>query len=345
MKKIIFKRIFTLALAAMFVLALVPLTVYANEDIKVTIDGEQVIFSGQLPVIVDGRTLVPVRGVFEQLGFEVSWNDSMRQATLTRGSEVVVITIGSAIFTANGANHTLDVPAQIIGGSTMLPLRGVLESVGYFLDWDAGTRTVLVSTNPIVNVSANVGDRIRFGSYYWRVLDIQGDYVLIITEDIVRTRWYHSTFRPVTWENSAIRQYLNNAFLNGFNESDRRRIRETTVINNDSPLFGTSGGNNTTDRIFLLSIEEVVRYFGDSGRLASLNRFQHEGIYDEYNTARIATNAAGPDSWWLRSPGFDEDFAATVAHNGEIFMFGIRVFFSQDVGFGIRPALWLNLRQ
>ena len=60
---------------------------------------------------------------------------------------VSVITIDSASFTANGASHTLDVPAQIIGGSTMLPIRAVLESVGYNLSWDESTRTVTISTN------------------------------------------------------------------------------------------------------------------------------------------------------------------------------------------------------
>ena len=146
------KKVLSFALALMFVFALMPVVlVYANDAIGVTIDGEAVIFSGQQPVIADGRTLVPVRGVFEMLGFEVDWNPDTRQATLarpmTRGDDIVVITIGNSVFTTNGTSHTLDVPAQIIGGSTMLPIRAVLESVGSDLDWDAATRTVTIESN------------------------------------------------------------------------------------------------------------------------------------------------------------------------------------------------------
>jgi len=129
----------------LMVMLFIPVAaVYADDAIGVTIDGEVVAFGAQAPVIVDGRTLVPVRGVFEQLGFVVDWDGDLRQASLTSDDYIVLITIDSTTFTTNGANHTLDVPAQIIGGSTMLPIRAVLESVGYYLDWDANTRTVLI---------------------------------------------------------------------------------------------------------------------------------------------------------------------------------------------------------
>ena len=118
-----------------------------NNAITVAINGTAVNFTDQQPTIIDGRTLVPVRGVFEDLGFNVSWNEQARQVTLSRANDTIVITIGSAAFTANGASHTLDVPAQIIGGSTMIPLRAVLESVGYGLVWDENTRTISISTS------------------------------------------------------------------------------------------------------------------------------------------------------------------------------------------------------
>ena len=118
-----------------------------NNPITVTIDNTPVNFADQPPVIVDNRTLVPVRGVFEALDFDVSWNEQARQATLSRANATIVITIDSATFTTNGVSHTLDVPAQIIGGRTMLPIRAVLESVGYDLAWDEATRTVIISAN------------------------------------------------------------------------------------------------------------------------------------------------------------------------------------------------------
>jgi len=115
--------------------------------VLVTIDGRYVDFIDQGPTIVDGRTLVPVRGVFEELGFEVDWEQDMETARLTRNGYEVALTIGSAIFITNGESHTLDVPAQVIGGRTMLPIRAVLESVGYSVDWSQSTNTVLISSS------------------------------------------------------------------------------------------------------------------------------------------------------------------------------------------------------
>ena len=156
------KRIISFVLVAAFVFSITASAVYAADEIQVTIDGRRVVFGGQQPVIVDGRTLVPVRGVFEQLGFEVSWNGAARQAMLSDGSNTLILTIGSPNFMINGRQsaHVLEVPAQIIGGSTMLPLRAVLESVGYQLDWDAATRTVSISQRI-------AGERSRDQHLFW----------------------------------------------------------------------------------------------------------------------------------------------------------------------------------
>jgi hypothetical protein len=145
------KRIIAFVVAMTFVMALIPTTaVYATSQVNVTINGQQVIFPDASPAIVDGRTLVPIRAVFEALGFVVGWNNDTRTATMARDSDTIVIAIGSAIFTTNGIAHTLDVPAQIIDGSTMVPIRLPLESVGYDLDWDDATRTVLISSGAFV---------------------------------------------------------------------------------------------------------------------------------------------------------------------------------------------------
>ena len=157
------KRHFALALALIMALGVVlPATAFANE-ISVTVNGEVVVFDGQGPAIVDGRTLVPVRGVFEQLGFDVEWNQEEQVATLINEEWTVTIYVGalsfglwdnSADLETDGQTWQLDVPAQIINGRTMLPIRTVLESVGYYVGWDAATQTVLVSTEPIEEPAA-----------------------------------------------------------------------------------------------------------------------------------------------------------------------------------------------
>ena len=149
MKRLKIKPMCMLAVAIIMALAAVvvtPIHASASSEITVTIDGERVVFPDQGPIIVQGRTLVPVRDVFEALGFEADWNRTEQQAELTRDDYVIIIPIGSSTFTTNGVSYELDVPAQIIAGRTLLPLRAVLESVGYELDWDGSTRTVIITT-------------------------------------------------------------------------------------------------------------------------------------------------------------------------------------------------------
>jgi len=132
--------------AIAFTVAISPDVVYASEAINVTIDGQHVTFTDQVPILVDGRVLAPVRSVFVQLGFEPDWDDMARQVTLTRAGYTIIITIDSAEFVTNGVTYELDVPALLIEGRTMVPLRAILESVGYNLDWEGETSTVQIAT-------------------------------------------------------------------------------------------------------------------------------------------------------------------------------------------------------
>jgi hypothetical protein len=122
----------------------------ATDETAVTVNGVPVPFTDQDPVIVDGRTLVPVRGVFEMLGFDVEWENETRTAVISNAVYEVRITIDRAEFTTNGVSHTLDVPAQNIGGRTMVPIRLPLESLtsmNISVGWDNDTRTVVITTN------------------------------------------------------------------------------------------------------------------------------------------------------------------------------------------------------
>ncbi|MCL2407901.1 MAG: DUF6273 domain-containing protein, partial [Defluviitaleaceae bacterium] len=89
----------------------------------------------------------------------------------------------------------------------------------------------------------NVGDTIPFGRHNWNVLDLDGDYALIISTRNVTTSTYNINWEPVTWETSGIREWLNLSFINSFNEAEQARIRETAVSNSNNPWFNTDGGN------------------------------------------------------------------------------------------------------
>lgn len=144
------KRICFILLLFLFLAVLSSQVVAASaaSDINVSIDGENILFVAQAPAIVDGRTLVPVRTVFEALGFDVWFAEKAQTVILTGKNDRIVISLGKNRFNTNGIVHTLDVPAQIINGHTMLPIRAVLESVGYYVGWEPHTSTVTIISPP-----------------------------------------------------------------------------------------------------------------------------------------------------------------------------------------------------
>ena len=183
---------------------------------------------------------------------------------------------------------------------------------------------------------------ITFGGYKWLVLETQNDRALIITKDIVEKREYHGSDTGITWANCSLGAYLNGRFYNLFSDSDKARIIPITNINEKNQWYGmVDGGVNTTDKIFLLSIAEVVKYFGDSGQLR--NGYAGElCIDDQFNSKRIAKYEGASSFWWLRSPGFVPQFAAYVHSDGSIYMTG-RYVLGTFSTCGVRPALWLHL--
>ena len=111
--------------------------------VTLLINGEKATFD-QPPVIQDGRTLVPARAVFEALGAEMEWDGGSQTASAVKEDVQIKIKIGQEIFEKNGQPITLDVPAQIIGDRTLIPLRAVADAFGCRVGWDGATKTATV---------------------------------------------------------------------------------------------------------------------------------------------------------------------------------------------------------
>jgi len=126
-------------------LAMMPTLVSADDAIRVTINGEAVAFQGQDPIMVDGRVLIPVSFVFRDLGFVPVWDRPTQTATLTSDDYEIVLVIGESEFTVNGVQHELDVPAQLIGGRTMVPMGPILRSIGIAPTWSNADRLVAIA--------------------------------------------------------------------------------------------------------------------------------------------------------------------------------------------------------
>ncbi len=121
--------------------------------------GGKTIVSDVPPVIVKGRTLVPARAIFEEFGAVVSWDEANQQVDISMEDTEVVLKIDSRSALVNGDGATLDVPALIIEDRTMIPVRFVAESLGFVVDWNNSTRTVLIGSS-----SGEIGENSTPGS-------------------------------------------------------------------------------------------------------------------------------------------------------------------------------------
>ena len=202
--------------------------------------------------------------------------------------------------------------------------------------------------------NASVGDTITFGAYEqdnntsngkeaieWTVLDKDGMSLLLISKQALDCQQYNTSYTDVTWESCSLRKWMNGTFLNkAFNAEEQAQIQNTTVSADKNPEYNTNPGNATTDKVFLLSINEVEKYFNsDEARKCAPTAYaKAQGAYtsDIYKTA----SGAATCWWWLRSPGDHQTYAATVSYGGSVNYYGDLVNYAHDA---VRPALWINL--
>ncbi|HEV2439369.1 MAG TPA: copper amine oxidase N-terminal domain-containing protein [bacterium] len=119
--------------------------------VHVFVDGQPVGFDVP-PQIQNGRVLVPLRGVFERLGATVAWDDRTQTVLAQRGATGVSLVIGQTQAMINGRPAAMDVPAMLVGGRTMVPLRFVSQALGATVNWDASTSTVTIASSGAATV-------------------------------------------------------------------------------------------------------------------------------------------------------------------------------------------------
>ncbi len=129
--------------AALLLLGVASPPPAAAQAVTVIVDGRGVPFD-QPPVVTGGRVLIPLRGVFERLGATVDWDPFQRQVIARRGGTTILLRPGDPIASVDGDSVRLDVPAIIVGGRTMIPLRFVAEALGAGVDWEPVGRVVYV---------------------------------------------------------------------------------------------------------------------------------------------------------------------------------------------------------
>jgi len=139
------KRGIPFALVFVMLLSFIPFAAQALNP-RVMLDGEFVAVDAR---VVDGRTLLPVRAMGELVGAEIDWCGEAWQVTVEHGSNIIILIIDSAAAEINGETVYMDVPAQIINGSTFLPLRFVGENLGLEVDWGNNTAVLMSESSPV----------------------------------------------------------------------------------------------------------------------------------------------------------------------------------------------------
>ncbi len=125
---------------------------HAQGNISVTVNGDAVAFTGQPPLSQNGRTLVPLRGVLEKIGATVRYSGPTKTIRATKGDTNISLTLGENEATVNQKQVKLDVPAQSVKGTTLVPLRFVAESLGADVRYDGATRVIAIRTDGKPNV-------------------------------------------------------------------------------------------------------------------------------------------------------------------------------------------------
>ena len=153
-----------------------------------------------------------------------------------------------------------------------------------------------------------------------------------MSDVILDKQAYNTDFEYITWEESSLRTWLNGEFINrAFSDEEKEKINITEIVNQDNPDYGTEGGNNTSDKIFLLSLSEVSEQ-QDGEKYGFLD--------DRMRACEKSTFSEAFSWWWLRSLGDYSDSAAEVDGSGWVYRDGNIVDISSG---GVRPALHLNL--
>lgn len=308
-------------------------TVLADSDINVVVNGESIDFTGdQEPVIQNGRTLVPFRAVFEKMGAEVSWFDDIKLCEATYGSITVSIAIGDdKVMIGEGNVIETDVPAQIINGRTMVPLRVLSESIGAEVSWDGETKTVSVTTpEPVDEIPASL-------EYDMIEAVFGGGSVTVENSDIKNVRITYS-YPKITTEyttvdkmNDSIEESVK-AFISGMAEYYAGKGEDADieagchVAYNDSGLFSIemyNGENVLYGKTFatvagseLTSLDGVVQYSNDA--VMDYGKERLAEITDEKGNIEFYVAEGGIVFYYDNTDNYEEGIASVLVTYDEL---------------------------
>ncbi len=218
-------------------------------------------------------------------------------------------------------------------------------------------------TSTVDLTKLKAGDTFKFGAYEqdnniengkepieWIVLSNTNNELLVLSRHVLDLIKYNEEFSDITWADCSLRKWLNEDFFNtAFDEEEQYRIKTKELKNGDNPEYGTAGGKDTKDNVFLLSYSEAVNpsygFNTDPNASDALRRCTATVYAAERGASAVARS--NPEEgelsciWWLRTPGYDPHLAMLVLQSGGINLYGY--YGSYESAVAVRPALCIDL--
>lgn len=178
----------------------------------------------------------------------------------------------------------------------------------------------------------------------WRVLQNNGSTLFVIADQGLDCKDYHEEYTFITWEDSTLRNWLNNSFYHtAFSSKEQEAVVSQTIANKKNPEYGTEGGNKTNDNVYLLSMGEASNPsygFCKDYDTNSESRLLKPSDYAHAMGAYTGIDESACSCWWLRSPGSTADSAATILNCGYVHRNGCSVNTTNST---VAPVLHINL--
>lgn len=322
---------------------------FTNEEhsaYSVTVSGYNALLTGKEGIITD---IMPFR-------VAIAWNT---KEWIETGSFALTLDPVTIAQFEKSDHTTMEEPLYVLIAPKGTPISNgwcYVIAEGRFHD---PAEKVLPTPAPAPKADSNtlktVGAHVIFGSYpqeeegemspiEWIVLDYdetEHKALLLSKYGLDAKKYNQETVDFITWEQCSLRQWLNNDFMiTAFTAEEQSAILTTTVDNSSSQgysEYSTNGGNNTQDKVFLLSYHEAFeQYFStDESRMCAPTDYAIPKGFLTNGSDEIEGRATG--SWWLRSPGCDPDRAALVSDDGS------RSYSFSFLIWCVRPALWVSV--
>ena len=252
---------------------------------------------------------------------------------------------GVHIFRYKGADELVFIPEEIAGTTVcnvhVRNFYGDTRNLQFYWQRPEGQGSSF-DFNELAQ--AQVGDVIHFGRYpqtktselqpiEWQVLKKEDNRILVISCLCIDKAAYHPDYYATDWENCCLRRWLNGAFYQlAFTPEEQGMIPEVILQNAPNEKYKTSGGRDTTDRVFVLSRADAKELFlSDESRIGRTTPYQQVQGY--YFGGKI-------NCWWLRSPGVEPSFATFTGNSGSVGLYGERV---DNAEYAVRPAMWIEI--